>query len=146
MFNIGITEMLIIGAIALLVIGPKGLPDLARSIGKGLTEFRKASNDFKRSLHGEMDHHLGPDVAELAKIAKDVRAQTKNPGDIAEALETAAKVIESGQKELGQIAQPLNPTRPAAKPREEQSKTPPEKPVEVRAEAAPTKNNQSTDS
>jgi len=107
MFNIGMTEMLIIGAIALLVIGPKGLPDLARSIGKGLTAFRRTTNDFKRSIHAEFDQHVGPDAKELSKLAQEIRSQAKNPGDIAEALETAAKVIEKGQVELGQVAQPI---------------------------------------
>ena len=44
MFNMGMTEMLIIGAIALIVVGPKKLPDLARAIGRGISEFRKATS------------------------------------------------------------------------------------------------------
>ena len=45
MFGIGMTELLVILAIALIVIGPKKLPELARSLGKGLAEFRRALAD-----------------------------------------------------------------------------------------------------
>ena len=51
MFGIGPTELIIILAIALLVIGPKRLPDLARSLGKGLAEFRRATSDVTDELH-----------------------------------------------------------------------------------------------
>ena len=51
MFGIGPTELIIILAIALLVIGPKRLPDLARSLGKGLAEFRRATADVTDELH-----------------------------------------------------------------------------------------------
>jgi sec-independent protein translocase protein TatA len=53
MFGIGMPELLIIMVIALIVIGPHKLPDLARSLGKGLAEFKKASNDFRKSIEEE---------------------------------------------------------------------------------------------
>ena len=53
------TELLVIFAIALLVLGPKRLPDLARSLGRGLSEFRRASTDLRREFM---------DVAEEARI------------------------------------------------------------------------------
>jgi len=46
-------QLIIILAIALIVIGPEKLPDLARSLGKGLAEFKRASNNFKRSIEAE---------------------------------------------------------------------------------------------
>ncbi len=59
MFGIGMTELLVIFVIGLLVLGPKRLPELARSLGKGLAEFRRASLDMRKELM---------DVAEEVKI------------------------------------------------------------------------------
>jgi TatA/E family protein of Tat protein translocase len=54
MFGIGIQEMLLILLVVLLFFGPKRLPDLAKSLGKGLAEFKKASEEVKRSIDDAM--------------------------------------------------------------------------------------------
>ena len=50
MFGIGMTELLVILTIGLIVIGPKKLPERARSLGKGLAEFRRASTEVRREF------------------------------------------------------------------------------------------------
>jgi len=53
MFGIGFPELLLILAIALVVIGPKRLPDLARALGRGLAEFKKATDELKQTFQEE---------------------------------------------------------------------------------------------
>jgi Tat protein translocase TatB subunit len=50
MFGIGMPELLVIAVIALLVVGPKKLPDIAKALGKGLSEFRKATESATETL------------------------------------------------------------------------------------------------
>lgn len=55
MFGIGTTEILVILVVALIVLGPKSLPKLARTLGKGMAEFRRVSTDFQRTINTEID-------------------------------------------------------------------------------------------
>ena len=55
MFGIGMPELLLIMAIALIVIGPKKLPDLARSLGRAMGEFKKATGELKKSMGADED-------------------------------------------------------------------------------------------
>ena len=69
MFGIGMPEMLMILAIALIVIGPKKLPDLAKSLGRAMREFKRATSDFKETLAVDdelSDVKKGPVRAEIS--------------------------------------------------------------------------------
>jgi Tat protein translocase TatB subunit len=55
MLNIGTPELLVILVIALLVVGPQRLPELARQIGRGLREFRKMQDDVKDMVKLDLD-------------------------------------------------------------------------------------------
>ena len=53
MFGIGFPELLLIMALALIVLGPKRLPDIARALGRGLAEFKRATDDLKQTFDAE---------------------------------------------------------------------------------------------
>ena len=77
MFGIGMPEMLLILAVALIVIGPKKLPDLAKSLGRGLAEFRKATSEIKESL--ELDD---TELKDIKTTFDDMRNEVKEAVDI----------------------------------------------------------------
>ncbi len=71
MFGIGMPELILILAVALIVIGPKKLPDLARSLGKALGEFKKATNELKSSMG--VDEELSDVKNAFDKMNTEVR-------------------------------------------------------------------------
>jgi len=83
MFGIGMPEMLLILAVALIVIGPKKLPDLAKSLGRGLAEFRKATSEIKESL--EIDD---TELKDIKTTFEDMRDEVKEAVDIKIDLES----------------------------------------------------------
>ena len=54
MGSLGVPELIIIFVVALIVFGPKKLPELGKSLGKGLAEFRRASNELKSTIEEEV--------------------------------------------------------------------------------------------
>lgn len=53
--SIGTSELLMIGLVALIVFGPRKLPDMMRTVGKAVAEFRRSTDDFKRTWQKEAD-------------------------------------------------------------------------------------------
>jgi sec-independent protein translocase protein TatB len=72
MFGIGLPEMILILALALIVVGPDKLPDLARSMAKGLMELKKTAEGLKASFaeEGNPLNDIRPDLEEAAKSLK----------------------------------------------------------------------------
>ena len=92
MFGIGMPELLLLLAIALIVIGPKKLPDLAKSLGRAMREFKKATNEFKETIQIDEDlsdvkkafDGLGEDIKDSISPKKD-SAEFKQPDEPASA-------------------------------------------------------------
>ena len=74
---IGIPEMIFLFVLALLIFGPKKLPELGKSLGKGMAEFRRASTELKTTFQREMDNieRENQDVKEIANtVKKDINS------------------------------------------------------------------------
>ncbi len=94
MFGIGMPEMLLILAIALIVIGPSKLPDLAKSLGRAMREFKKATNEFKETMQidSEMEdvkkafNGINDDVKEAVdlKLAPEKQTEDQPQADAAD--------------------------------------------------------------
>ena len=68
--SLGLPELLVIFIVALIVFGPKRLPEIGRTLGKALGEFKKASDDLKNTIEREVH------VEELKQIGSHVSAAT----------------------------------------------------------------------
>lgn len=79
---LGVPELIIIFIIALLVFGPKRLPELGRTVGKAMNEFRRASNELKGVVEDE--------VREMERQTADVKRQTEEAVSYPDDMHTAA--------------------------------------------------------
>jgi len=115
MFNIGVPELLIILAIALIVFGPNKLPELAKAVGRAMREFKKATEEVKESFEAE--------TKDLAELKSTLNQEKENfiaglaeeiPGDAGETppevtTEIAVAAESSGSPEIQQGILPLFP-------------------------------------
>ena len=85
MFDIGLQELVLIFVIALLVFGPKNLPQLGRSLGRAMREFRRASDEFRSTIETNLKINEPDPLPEPAPVTSPPEA-TPEPAAIAAAL------------------------------------------------------------
>ena len=72
MGSLGMQEIIVIFVLALIIFGPRKLPEIGKSLGKGLQEFKKASNDLKRTWEEEVQ--LDKEKETLNTLLQDTSA------------------------------------------------------------------------
>lgn len=98
MFNLGVPELLMIFAVILIVFGPRRIPEIGRTLGKALGEFRKATDDLKGTIEREVR------LEELKKIGPQVIAPFESI---------------TGSISRSEPATPAAPAAPAAAPQQQ---------------------------
>lgn len=109
MFGIGFQEILLVLLIALIFFGPKKLPDLARSLGRGVAEFKKAADEVKRSFEEVVEEEslkkeLKDELQELkdmgSDLEKDVKKEVGDLEDDLKKIDEDAKTADGKVKEF----------------------------------------------
>jgi len=82
-------EVILIFVVALLLFGPRKMPQIGRSVGRALGEFRRASNDFKRTIEDEVSadelREVQQDLADIKNVGREVLDTASTPLDPPEA-------------------------------------------------------------
>jgi len=120
MFGIGSTELVIILIVALVLIGPSKLPDLMKSLGKGISEFRRMSTDVKSTLEREIERadeakRIEETKKELFGDDEPAKAEAKNDDAAKPAAETASaeKPAEPAKAETSETVKAAEAAKPA---------------------------------
>jgi sec-independent protein translocase protein TatA len=79
--SIGMPELIIIMVIALIIFGPRKLPELGKSLGRSLNEFKKASTDLQNTLEQEIKIEEQKENVAKAKAEQDTAGAAFDPGD-----------------------------------------------------------------
>jgi sec-independent protein translocase protein TatA len=79
MGSLGMQEIIVIFVLALIIFGPRKLPEIGKSIGKGLSEFRKASNELRQTWEEEV--RLDKEKETISNLLKDEPASPQDPKD-----------------------------------------------------------------
>jgi TatA/E family protein of Tat protein translocase len=113
MFGLGFWEIAIILAVALLVLGPSKLPELAKGLGKGLREFRKATEDFKSTIEDEVYKPEPPKQVTVPKAPQIAEAKIEEPVKVEEVAPPPAAVAAADpikQADIPAAGEPKAPT------------------------------------
>jgi len=121
MFGIGVPELLVILVVALIVLGPKRLPDVAKTLGKGLAEFRKATADLTDELRSAqtMIEREARDTERAVRQGAAAKAAEANPPAPGRPVPQAAAPVEPSRVEAlasAPVEPPVsNPVEPPVK-------------------------------
>lgn len=102
MFGIGVPELILILVVGLIVFGPGKLPEMGRSLGKGIREFRKASNALTAAINAPEPPPAPPAAAPAAQPAAQATAETPAAAPMPTAtptVATAAAAVEAHKAE-----------------------------------------------
>ena len=122
MFGIGTTELVVILLVALLVLGPKKLPEIAKSIGKTLGEFRRVTTDVKRTIEMEADQE--EEVRAKKKTKKQMAQKIKEEGSLPEIKESSLPEVK--ESSLPEVKESSLPEVKESSPPEVKESLPPE--------------------
>src|SRR5437868_4471062 len=96
--NLGLPEMMFIFVIALIIFGPKKLPEIGRQVGKALNEFKRASNEFKAQIEAE--------ISQLEVQERQEKWKREQEQKILPPTEPPASVVESSKFSPSAVASP----------------------------------------
>ncbi len=111
MGNIGMQELIIIFVIALIIFGPRRLPDLGRSLGKSIAEFKRASNELKNTLEEEI---RVDDQKQARAAAGWAPTQAPTPGQAPAPAQVPAAIVPEPAPTQAAAAPAQAATAPAA--------------------------------
>lgn len=103
--SLGLPELMLIFVVALIVFGPKKLPEIGRTLGKALGEFKKATDDLKNTIEREVRVE---ELKELRQIPSNIAASVMNPP--AETVSRSEPVPEPVPQPVEVQAEVVNPT------------------------------------
>jgi len=98
MFGIGLPELILIMVVALIIIGPKKLPDVAKALGRAMGEFRRATSDFKDAI--DLDDDL-KDLKQVKDSISDIKEEVRSTitfDDITKGLSASDDADETNAK------------------------------------------------
>jgi TatA/E family protein of Tat protein translocase len=118
MFGLGVPEMIFILLLALLIFGPKKLPEIGRTLGKGMSEFRKASSELTRSINAELSLDEDPTPAQPMRRTSPPETQARaispaSPLIAAVPVPAPAPIEEPAPAETATTEAPPPPVEPA---------------------------------
>ena len=125
MFGIGLPEMIVIAIVALVFIGPKNLPGVLRSVGRGLVQLKRATNEVRTTVQDEMDQiERDIDLKDVREAATDLKKDfdgvksgldplSMNRISSGEQLEAVADVMDEQEKNKIESVKTSDTAKPA---------------------------------
>ena len=151
MFGIGLPEMIVIAIVALVFIGPKNLPGVLRSVGRGLVQLKRATNEVRTTVQDEMDQiEREIDLKDVREAATDLKKDfdgvksgldplSMNRISSGEQLEAVADVMDEQEKKKTESEKSADTAIPAETVADSSSSTAKDTPVSDLSGASKTK-------